>query len=1050
MEISEDDRSDYVPRERGIESLGSNGGVLMGFHVRIWLLARIWLVGISACAAVSVCALSASPAAAEFGVSKWEAGTCKVTSCSDSGSSSAFYTQAAGHPNFGITDFKFNSAKAGSAEVPEGQVKDVRVDLPPGLAVNPEATGRCTEAELEKSECPAESRVGEDEATGTGFGLATVVEKFPVYNMVTKPGEPARFGVEVKSTALTLLGLGGLIYLEGGISWHHEAELPSGENSGVPSGDYHEYFEIKEIQKQPEVVESKLIFWGVPHEYNSAAPDRAFLTLPSTCSSRPVTYLHVDSYEDPGHFLKYENQTPVTASGCGSLEFKPTISLKPETTQSDAPDGPGVALHVPQYTEQPGRPDSPDLESAEVALPEGMTLDPAAAHGLQACTGEQIGIGTGNPIACPAESQIGTVTVDAPGIPNGALVGGIYLGEQESQEPESGREFRIFLAAEAAQYGVGIRLEGQVRANAATGRLTAAFADTPQVPFENFILNFKTGPRAPLANPLSCGPASTTSSLTPYTGAAAASPSSSFTVDADGHGGACAAPLPFSLAQATTVQDQAGGAPTAGAYSSYSVNEARADGEQYLSKISTTLPAGLLGAIPSISLCGEPQATAGTCSASSQIGTATVLAGAGPEPYSFSGPVYLTGPDGASPYGLSVVVPAVAGPYDLGTVVTRGAIDVDPHTARLTVSATLPSIVEGVPLRLKTLNIAVDREKFLFDPTNCGSLSTETSLTSIFNAAQSLSSPFQVGGCGALAFSPKLSATASSDPKTSHLTGASLDVDIAQGPHQANIREVFVELPSRLAARDGTLREACTEAVFNSDLAGCPPASIVGHATVTTPVLPGKLEGPAYLVSHGGAAFPDLELILAGDGVSVILDGQTHIGGTVTSSRFSAIPDVPISSFNLSLPAGSYSALGPIGSLCKGPLVMPTTITAQSGAKITQSTQIAVAGCVSARSREKARSKQLKVMRQRVENHTAILEVRVPGAGRLSAGGVYLKEALKRVQKAGAVTLKVSLSSRGLRVLHRRQRLAVRIRLKFRPSKQGPTSSASMTVIFKR
>jgi hypothetical protein len=1016
--------------------LGSNGGVRMDFRSRISLLV----------VAVSVCVLSTVPAYAEFGVNRWEAGTCKVTSCSDSGSSSTFYTQAAGHPSFGITDFRFNAEKVGAAEVPDGHVKDVRVDLPPGLAVNPDATGRCTEAELEKSECPAESQVGEDEATGTGFGLATVVEHFPVYDMVPRPGEPARFGVEVKSTALTLLGLGGLIYLEGGISWHHEEELPSGENSGVPSGDYHEYFKIKEIQTQPEIVESKLIFWGVPHEHNSAAPDKSFLTLPSTCTSRPITYLHVDSYENPGHFLKYENQTPVTASGCGSLEFKPTISLKPETTQSDTPDGVGVVLHVPQYTEQTSRPNSPDLETAEVALPEGMTLNPSAAHSLQACTDEQIGIGTGNPISCPAESNIGTVAVDAPGIPNGALVGSIYLGQQASQKPESGQEFRIFLAAETAQYGVGVRLEGQVRANSATGKLTATFAAAPQVPFEDFILNFKTGPLAPLANPLSCGPASATGSLTPYTGQAPTASLSTFTVDADGHGGACAAPLPFSLAQATALQDQAGGAPTAGDYSNYSLSETRADGQQYLSKISTTLPAGLLGAIPSISLCGEPQAATGMCPASSQIGTATVLAGAGSEPYSFSGPVYLTGPYGGGPYGLSVAVAAVAGPYDLGTVVTQAAIDVDPHTARLTVSATLPSIVEGVPLRLKALNIAVNREKFLFNPTNCGSLATETMLTSVFNATQGLASPFQVGGCGSRAFSPKLSAA--SDARTSRADGASLHVSIAQGAHQANIREVFVELPSRLTARLTTLQQACTEAVFNSNLAGCPAASMVGHAAVTTPVLPGRLEGPAYLVSHGGAAFPDLELILAGDGVRVILDGQTHIGGTVTSSRFSAIPDVPISSFDLSLPTGPYSALSANGSLCKGALVMPTTITAQSGAKIAQSTQISVSGCVSAAARTRAKS-TLKVTRHRVKGDTATLRVYVPAAGRLTVNGAYLKRIARTIKKAGMVTLKISLSSGGRRALRRQHRLTVRLRLSLRPKQKGPASKTSVALTFK-
>jgi hypothetical protein len=893
------------------------------------LLAGVWLVGLLA------------PASGEgFAVTKWEAGTCKEVSCSDTGSSSAFYTQAAGHPDFGITDFAFAYREVPlNAKEPEGKVKDVRVDLPPGLAVNPEAVPQCSEAQLQESKCPEASQVGEDEATGTATlgAKLTVTEKFHVYNMQRKPGEPARFGVEIK---VPLLGIDDQSYLEGGISWYHEPQ--TAENSGVPSGDFHEFFKIQELPQTPEIVESKLVFWGVPHEHNAAAPDNTFLTLPSACSGKQTTYLHVDSYENPGNFLAYANETPVGASGCSSLPFRPTLSLTPETTQSDQPDGGAVVVNVPQSTTTPSQPNSPDVQSAQVTLPEGLTINPAAAHGLESCSYAQVGLGSNSPIACPAGSRIGTVSVTAPGLPAGALAGGIYLAPQESSEPESGRQFHIFLLAEAPQYGVGVRLEGQVKANAQTGRLTATVDGAPQVPFEDFTLAFNGGPRAPLANPLACGTTQLQSALFPYSGEPPALGSTPFTTDANGHGEPCPSPLPFALAQSTQSSSA-----TAGAYTAYTFNLGRADGQQYLSALSTTLPPGLLGAIPSVSLCGEPQASSGACPANSQIGTASAAVGAGPEPYAFSGPVFLTGPYGGQPYGLSIPIPAAAGPFNLGTVITRAAIGVDPHTGRVIVGSSLPTIVGGVPLRLKTLSVAVNRSDFLFNPTNCSPLATETGLTSTLGATQSLSSPFQVSGCSSLPFTPSFEVSTSS--VTSKPNGAGLQVQLTQPAHQANIHSVAVTLPKQLVARLSTLQKACPEAAFAASPIDNCHGSIVGSAVVHTPVLPEALSGTAYLVSHGGAAFPDLDLLLEGDhGVRFILVGNTDISGGLTSSTFASVPDVPISSFSLSLPTGPNSALSANGKLCSGPLSMPTTIVAQSGATIKQNTQIAVSGCVSA------------------------------------------------------------------------------------------------------
>jgi hypothetical protein len=1015
-----------------------------------------------------------APAAqAAFGVEKWEAATCKERACNAEGKdpSAEFYTQAAGHPNFGITDFAFNYTTTTNAllekvEIPDGHVRDVRVDLPPGLAVNPEAVPQCPETLIKELKCPESTQVGVDEATGTAEVSAgplplvtkTVTEEFPVFNVTRKPGEPARFGVEVESPTLKLAEeLGGkklqsAIYLEGGISWHVEAE--TAESSGVATGDYHEFFKIQEIPTQPELIESKLIFWGVPHEQEpSDASDNAFITMPSAhsdCTQPQSTYLHAASYENPSDFLAYsfetilDNKQPVTATGCETLAFTPSFSLTPETTALDQPDGLTAHLHVPQNISEPSKTSSPDLRSAEVTLPAGLTLNASAAHGLEGCTDAEIGLATDSKIECPVGSEIGTVAVNAPGIPAGSLTGTIYLGSPEpTQGPESGKEFRIFLAAESTQYGVGVRLEGQVKANEHTGQLTATFEDTPEVPFEDFTLSFKTGPRAPLANPLSCGPADPVALLTPYSGQpATAATITSFAIEGSSSNGACPAPLPFALTQSSPSQDPA----TAGSYSPFGLDFARSDGQQYLSSVQTTLPPGLLGAIPSVPLCAEPQAAAGTCSTASEIGTVTVAAGAGAEPYTFTGRVYLTGPYDGAPYGMSIVVPAVAGPYDFGNVVTRAKIAVGEYSGRVTVTATLPRIEDGVPLRLTNIDLTVNRPNFLFNPTNCGALVTESALAgfttldaegSPITAAQALSTPFQVGECAKLPFKPALSAY--SGAKTSKASGASLEVKVTQAAHQANIRQLLLTLPKQLPARSSTLKKACLAETFETGPAPgeCTEAARVGTVTVSTPVLPGTLSGPAYLVSHGGAAFPDLDLIVRGDGIQVVLVGHTNISSAgITTSKFETLPDVPISSVTVSLPTGPQSILAANGNLCTSTLTAPTTIVAQSGAPITQQTRIAVRNC------------PVEILKHRTSHDRALLTILTPAAGRLTVSGPGLLALTRRVSKVGKVTLKVPLKAAARSKLRSHRKLRVRVRVKFLPKAGSGKSKASTTVTF--
>ena len=455
------------------------------------LASRIWLAVALGCA---MAALSVSVAQAEFGVKTFEAGTCKTDTpeCTYTAPEAQFYTQAAGHPPLGITGFEVNTSSSGE---PEGNIKDVRVDIPPGLAVNPEATEKCTKAQFESTTCPAGSQVGVDEITAFIGIVPLGPVSLPMYNIVQPEGVPAEFGFALKVPPLVDIH----VYIVGGISWYHEAE--TSEDSKVPTGDYHEFFTIKEIPTTISLVKSRLKFTGT-------AGNGTFLTLPSLCGTQ-TSYLHADSYQSPGQFKSYQTVSgeppkAVSVSGCDKVPFNPEVAINPGQTQSDRPDGATVEVKVPQSSSAAAI-NSSTVKDAHVTLPEGMTLNPAVANGLEACSDAQFGKGTADPVSCPPASQIGVTTIQTPDLPPGSLTGKVYVGQPLNNVPESGNEYRIFIDAEAPRYGVSVRLEGKVIANTTNGRLTTAVLENPQVPFSDFILTFN-GPHTPLANPLMCWP----------------------------------------------------------------------------------------------------------------------------------------------------------------------------------------------------------------------------------------------------------------------------------------------------------------------------------------------------------------------------------------------------------------------------------------------------------------------------------------------------------------------------------------------------------------
>lgn len=968
------------------------------------------------CASAMLLAPALPAAAAEgdgFGVELFQAGTCtsNTPECTYS-TPSQFYTTAAGHPAFGITEFVMNSKTVNSIfKEPEGTLKNVRIDLPVGLSVNPEVTEtKCNKTLLAENECPASSEVGVDELT---VYVAALKANLPltgkVYNLEPASGVPLELGVEIYEPGL---GINQQTYLVGGVSWHKEPGIAS-------SGDYHEYFKINEIPSENPLVRSRLVFEG-----NSKGT--GYLTLPSSCGPATTT-LRVESYE--GETAETTTTPPADISECEKAPFKPEVAVEPSTTQSDKPDGATIRVLVPQ-NETAAEVDSSTLQQATITLPEGMTINPAAANGLEACSDEQFGKGTGNPVKCPAGSQIGTAAIEVPTLPPGSLVGNVYVGQPiAGKSPSSGEEYRIFMYAESARYGVSVRLIGNVKANEATGQLTTIVAENPPLPFSEFKVRLENGSHTPLANPLVCGVATTLASFIPYS-----APSTSvagilkapFAVDADGKGGACASPLKFAPTQSTSVTNAKGGASTA-----YTLNLERPEGNPYISTVATTLPPGLVGKVPSVPRCDATNAAAGSCKPATAIGTATVQVGSGATPYVLSGTVYFTvGYEGA-PYGLSIVVPAEkVGPYNYGKIITRAKIEVNPSTAQVTVNSKLPTIVGGAPIRLRRLSVNVNHANYLINPTNCGALATSTTLTSTLNTSATVATPFQATGCESLGFKPKF--TASSNAKTSRKNGASLVTKLKMPAGQANVKSVSVTLPKKLPSRLATLKLACPEATFAANPETCPEGSKVGEARALTPVLPGTMSGPAYFVSHGGVGFPDLDVVLKGAGVTVILVGNTNIKGGITHTKFLTLPDVPVKSFKLTLPVGPHSALGANGSLCKKRLTMPTTIVAQNGKTVKQRTKLNVAGC------------PIVVIKRSVRRNSAIITVRTPSGGRIATTGLHLRKTVKTVGKAKVAKINANLSARGVQLLARKHRLKTRVLVRFVPvkkSKLRPTSA---------
>jgi hypothetical protein len=931
--------------------------------------------------------LSVSAAPTPFGIER-----VSLTPENEDGSTD---TQAGSHPFQLTTALDLNQAMELNAKRKVGLrsspalAKDLQFNLPPGLIGNPQAVDECSEVDFTAIEnaanaCAPDTAVGVAMVTiNEPFNLGVLTTAVPVFNLVPAPGEPARFGFFALHVSVVL-----------------DTSLRTG-------GDYGVVVSVKNASQTAEVLSSQVTLWGVPGdpshdlsrgwacveqgqdgsssesctapEQRAAAP---FLTLPTSCGAPLVTSVLADSWLEPGQHLpdgaidttdprwKEARSVSPPLEGCERLPFNPSIEVEPDEHSASTPTGLNVDVRVPQAnTLSASSLAEADVRDTTVTLPEGLELSPGAADGLLACSAAAIGLVEGSaesqqtendhfsadPPDCPEEAgvhnaKLGTVRIKTPLLAN-ELEGGVYLAQQGTDPFQA--PLVLYVIARDPVSGVLVKLAGKITPDPVSGRLVSSFENTPPLPFEELQLHFFNGPRASISTPSLCGDYGATSSFTPWSATAPATPASSFQISS-GPGASGCPPNPRPLAPAF----QAGSSNLqAGAFTPFIVSIVHADQDQPLSAITIRLPTGLAAILASVRPCPEPQAGEGACGPESLIGHTSTSSGLGTNPFTLAGQVFLSGPYAGAPFGLSIVTPAIAGPFDLGRVVVRSAINVDPYTAAVTISGAVPTMVEtaaagktGIPVQLKALSVTIDRPGFDFNPTSCNPKTIEGLLGGAQGASAHVFSRFQVEGCANLPFKPVF--RASTQGKTSKADGASLKITVTSpGLGQANIAKTTVTLPTTLPARLSTLQKACVAAVFEANPASCPEGSDIGSATIHTPVFSNALSGPAYLVSHGNVAFPDVEFVLQGEGLEIILDGKTQIKHGVTTSSFEALPDAPFSSFETTLPEGPHSALTanlPAKanySLCNSSLSMPTTITAQNGKVIKQKTKIVVQGC---------------------------------------------------------------------------------------------------------
>jgi hypothetical protein len=839
---------------------------------------RLRRIGAVAGLAGAICilfgALGSSAATADFGFNSFSFQILDSTG--------HHYRQAGGHPFEAVNTFTLNQIPAGG---PDGDLKDLTVELPAGFIGNPNAVPKCTIQDLNVNNCAASSQLG-TLALDTALGTLTV----PLYNLVPPPGVPAQFGVNVLVA---------------------NAFIDSAVRTG---GDYGLNSQLNNVSALLPLSGSQLTLWGVPaassHDAVRTCPNfvtpcasgvapAPFLSNPTSCTGGPLTAVaSADSWQDPGDFVTTSTAVPGN-TGCNRVSFSPSLSVSPENPQADSSSGFAIDLHVPQNNDPNGLATA-NLKKAVVALPPGVSINPSVADGLQACTPDQIGLDNANEPTCPNASKIGSVEVDSPLAPD-PLVGSIFLNTS----------LGIYVVAEGD--GVLLKLNGALTPDFTNGQLTTTFDNNPQLPFTDLKLDFFGGPRSALATPETCGSFQATSDLTPYSAPDSgpdATPTSSFDITSGPNGSPCVSSLaerPFAPGFSAGTVNAAGGAHTP-----FVLKVTRNQGEQNLSTIAAQLPPGVTSMLAGVPQCPDADATAGNCDPSTQVGTVTIGAGAG-SPVFLPGKIYLTGPYKGAPLGLAIVTPVVVGPFSLGNEVVRASIFINNRDAHLhVVSDPLPTIHTGIPLRLRSVALSIDRPNFMINPTSCADKQVSGVIGGTDGASVAVSNPFQVGDCAGLSFNPKLTAKiVGGKGATKHSKHPGLKVSL-KPKGKANVKQVSLTLPHSIILDQSNLK-VCTRTQLSAG--ACPSKSQFGSASATSPLLDSGLSGPVYLVS-GNNKLPDLTVVLNGQ-VQLIERGIVKgTGSGRLRTTFKTVPDVPLSNFTLNLKKGKNGLLVNSTNLC--------------------------------------------------------------------------------------------------------------------------------------
>jgi hypothetical protein len=891
-------------------------------------------------------------------------------------------TEAGGHPYELQTNVTLNTTVDHDGNVlPDGTLKDINVSLPPGLVGDPSATPTCNYGALIDDNCPPSAQIGIIQADAGGIFNPFPAAGAPIYNMERPDNLPAQFGFNISPVT-------GFI----------DSRVRTGSDYGIDS-------QVLNVSAAIPILATRVTLWGVPadpsHNAQRDCPGRQIhfgcgtaqlpaplLTNPTSCTGPLTVNAQADSWQDVGHFAA-ATQTLPAITGCDKLSFTPSISIQPDTASADAPSGLHVDLHVPQAgLQDPNGRAASNLKKAVVTLPAGFAVNPGSADGLGACSPAQIGLSSPGPAACPDNAKVGSVEVDTPLLAD-QLKGSVYLAKQNDNPFDS--LLAIYVTAEGD--GVVIKLAGHIETDPVTGQLKTTFDNNPQQPFTDLKVDFFGGPRGALATPEACGHYAATAELTPWSGGATVTTGDSFDITT----GCVSGFHPSFTAGTKNTQ--------AGAFSPFVLSFSRSDQDEEISGLKVTLPTGLLAKVAGVPLCSDADAAAGTCPDASQVGSVTAGSGPGSKPLFLPGKAYLTGPYKGGPYGLSVVVPAKAGPFDLGNVVVRQSLSIDPIDAHVTATSDpFPTILQGIPLRVRRVDVSLDRSSFTLNPTSCAAKQIQAQMVSTNGTLADLAAPFSVGGCGDLSYAPKLAISLTGKGQTTDDKHPGVHAVLTQPVGQANNKKVIVSLPLSLALDPDNAQALCEFTDGSKTDPTCPKGSIVGQAVAHTPILDQPLTGPVYFVKNvrrdpkSGReirTLPKLVIPLTGEnGLRLNLVGTSNVVDDHLVTTFDNIPDAPVSDFTLDIDGGKSGILVVSGTdICKATQVATQQADGQNGKTADADIYLQTPACA------------LKILSKKVGKTSVAVKVGGLSAGKVTVSGKGIKKTSKTITKSTVATI---------------------------------------------